>query len=179
MNKDFTGLQIKNFIEACSLIIKRNPKVEQTKLGYALKKVDTSARKQTDILNKELQKQYNTIVGAKEIDLALTDKSGALLYDDNKNFKFDKNGLKELNAARLSFYDSQEASIKEWENTLFPVETLELLSIDEYVTGQITAYEAEALKGFVLPEDIDITMFYKNSYLDNSENFAKTLEEVN
>lgn len=87
-----------------------NPKIDNTKFGYAWKKF--FSKNVEPIFN-----EYNTCVADTRIDLALTDKvTGEMLIDPmpGRGFKYDKEGMKAVIKA-------EQKLEKEWEGKEYNV----------------------------------------------------------
>lgn len=92
--------------------VRKNPVIENTKIGYAI----------TKFIKKSIQPvfdEYNLALGQIRVQHALTDKTtGALLIDPNPNgrgFQYDRDGLRAVLKAEFELD-------KEWNPKLFHVE---------------------------------------------------------
>lgn len=100
---------------------------ENTKLGYALTKMDARLQK--------IQQKYNNRRVDIQIDNCATDEKGLILKDERGEYRFDKAGLKKCNEELQTLFES-EVEIEPYFATQVP--------------DSLTEAEREAFTGFVL-----------------------------
>lgn len=137
-----TFKELNKFSNTVSNMLRRNPKLIDTKFGYAIKRFEEKNLT-------SLYSQYNSELTNVRIDHALVDKAtGALLKDpeqskngNSRGFLYDKAGLKACIAA-------EEAVEKSWRDREFEVEPY-ICKSENLPTG-LTEEEMETFSGLVM-----------------------------
>ena len=98
-----TFLEYFNFVAVANNFLQQHS--EESKLKYALEKVGK--------LNKNLVEDYSAAIEDCRIDFCETDEKGIILRDEKGQYKFTKEGLKNLNAA-VKALQSKEVEVCTW-----------------------------------------------------------------
>jgi hypothetical protein len=107
----------------------------ETKLAYAIKKVDKKLQKHFD--------EYNEAMADVEIDHAATDENGILVTDEKGGFRFTPDSIKAKRKAYKKLAD-------EWESKEFEVDTYFATEVPEDLNENFR----NAFEGFVLESSV-------------------------
>lgn len=137
-----TFREVLDFLQYANIFTAMNGN-KKYKILYAIKRVLSRLEKTI--------KNYNNELEDNNIDFALTDSSGAILYDVSKNsrgeevrhYRFSKDGLK---GKRKKDDETEE----KWNNKKIVVITYYM--IDEEAIKMLTEQDIDAFKGFILPD---------------------------
>jgi competence CoiA-like predicted nuclease len=119
-----TNQEIIDFINAAALYLKKSDK--DSKFNYALKKVQKSALKLFEQLQEKIER--------KRIDHCATDADGIILREADRNYRFTKDALKQLNKEVKALYE----------------EKVEIESYFATEVPKLTEDESEAFMDFVI-----------------------------
>lgn len=149
--------QVRMFNITANAFIKANPYNQQTKLGYAIKKLanSTEFKKCLADYRAEFSEAGFNAVEAVQIENALTDeKTKAILLTpkgSDRPYMYDKEGLKKVMIAERKWEDVGSVEfLAAWDKKEFQFEP--------YLASEIpvlSADEVEAFKGFVIPEETE------------------------
>ncbi len=150
-----TFLEIRTFNGAVENFLKRNPKNLQSKLGYAIEKVNNAGISKAI---REYQKAQNELYleefDKPLIDLAITDKiTGEVLTtpkDSEYPYKFDREGLKKARKINAFYMDVLVPNFREdWDKKEYEI-TPHFASI---LPADLTPRESDAFMGFAIDPD--------------------------
>lgn len=151
---------IREFINISNILLNKDSNFQNTKLGYAIVKLVKSIQPILDEINKEYLDLYAKEVEVFEIENALTDKDGAIIFDEEKKIKFSKDGMKKMLEVRKNHQSKEELLTQEINEREYEINP-HIVSV--YDSSKINMIEAEALKGFVLSEDVNIEDFLETN----------------
>lgn len=150
--------QVRTFNMAVDRFLRAKPTNEQTKLGYAIRKVSEGSIKK---IVKEYQQDYTgryyNDVETAQIDNALTDKETKAVLASPKGsdrpYQYDKEGLKKVMIAERKFADiTAPAILEEWDKKEFDIESHFAAELPD----DLTLDQFEAFLGFAIDPETPV-----------------------
>ena len=155
-----TFQEIRGFNMVLENLMNTMPDLEQTKIGYAMKRVlEKDVKSIIEDFNKELSNLKFSTLGELYLNNALTDpKTGAILYDETGKYLFNKDGMYIIKTKEQEFTNEIYPSLLDtWDKKVFNIQGFFVTEIPK----EITEYQFDTLKGFVFAEDQEYKYFEK------------------